>query len=251
MRVRDAGDEQRGDGEQRNVARSRGRAGGQLHAWVDRPVDRWFEVLPHPRVAAPERRLHPAMEHRVGFVHEVLVRGPPVGEEVRHLHQHLQVQRMRGRAERGLQGLPGDPGLDSFAVRAEVHQRRGGGQAQVHVVQEAGSEEPPRESGHRFEREADVRVDEQRGRGLLGFLACEVRDLGIRPVQSHQRRVRRQLVPEDAPGTLPSSVRQRGMHQLCPVGGGLPVWWGDSLLRKHVERIGGLPVFLFSTISII
>ena len=190
VRVRDAGHKQRGNGEQRNVARSRGRAGGQLHAWMDRPVDRWFEVLPHPRVAAPEHRLHPAMEHRGGFVHEVLVRGPPVGEEVRHLHERLQVRGMLGRgAERGIQGLPGVPGLDSFAVRAEVHQRRGGGQTQVHVVQEAGSAEPPRESRHGFEREADVRVAEQRGRGLLGFLACQVRDLGIRPVQGHQGRV--------------------------------------------------------------
>ena len=90
---------------------------------------------------------------------------------MRHLHQHLQVCGMRGRAERGLQGLPGDRGLDSFAVRPEVHQRRGGGQAQVHVVQEAGSAKPPRESGHGFEREADVRVVGQRRRGLLGSRA--------------------------------------------------------------------------------
>ena len=89
----------RGNGEQRNVDLSRGRAGGQQHAWMDRTGNRWFEVLPHhPRVPDPERRLHPAMEHRGGFVHEVLVRGPPVDKDVRHLHQHLQVCGMRGRA---------------------------------------------------------------------------------------------------------------------------------------------------------
>ena len=81
-----------------------GRAGVQQHAWMDRPRNRWFEVLPHPRVPGSELRLHPAMEH-CGFVHEVLVRGRPVDKDVRHLHQHLQVCGMRGRAERGLQGL--------------------------------------------------------------------------------------------------------------------------------------------------